>query len=79
MDAENSEVALSGTATPVVNNCLTFDAQAFGFGFNQSAEGTFNFPVDMSSIRAIKMHLQIDCPSACYDHYAASTDVVLKK
>lgn len=79
-EVENIEVSLSGTATPIVHNFVTFNGQELGFGngFNQSAEGVFNLHSDLSNIKEIKMYLQIDCPSTGCDDWDRFANVKVK-
>ena len=74
------EVALSGNATPVVHNYVTFNNQALGFGggFSQSASQVFNLHDDLSNIQQIKMFLQIDCPSTGCDDWDRFANIKVK-
>jgi len=74
------EVALSGNATPVVHNYVTFNNQALGFGggFSQSASQVFNLHNDLSNIQQIKMFLQIDCPSTGCDDWDRFANIKVK-
>ncbi len=65
-DAENVEIALSGTGLAVRYNYLTFDQQhlAFGGGASQSSQQSFMLHDDVTNISTVKMFVRLDCPTA---------------
>lgn len=79
-EADNIEVSLSGTGTPIIHNYATFvdEPLAFGSGFSQSAEQTFTLHSDMSNISQIKMFLQIDCPATGCDDWDRYANVMAR-
>jgi hypothetical protein len=79
-EAENVEVSLTGTGTPIIHNYTTFNDEpiAFGTGFSQSAEQTFMLHSDISNISQIKMYLQIDCPATGCDDWDRYANVMVR-
>lgn len=65
---------------PVVTNVKTFEnvKVAFGEGYEQSAEGTFNFPTDTEEIESIKMYLQDICPNKECDEWDRYANIYVK-
>lgn len=61
-------------------NVQTFDnvKVAFGDGFSQSAEGTFNFPTEVEHIRSIKMYLKDICPNRNCDEWDRYANIYAK-
>jgi len=73
--ADSVQIDLTGEGLPIVHNYPAFQNQriAFGGGFNQTETAFFNLHSDNSNIQAIKMFIQLDCPSGgcnAWDVYA---------
>ena len=51
---------------PAIHTIKTFEDErhAFGEGLSQTAEGTFEFPVDPLKVERIRMYLKLRCPEA---------------
>ena len=79
-DADDVEVSLTGTGSPIVHNYTTFNDEplAFGSGFSQSATQMFTLHPDVSNISQIKMFLQIDCPSTGCDDWDRYANIMVR-
>ena len=58
-------INLNGEAIGMAHNYTTFQDErlAFGGGYSQSAEASFNLHPDVSTIRTIKMFVKLRCPT----------------
>lgn len=61
-------------------NYKTFDKvhTAFGEGFSQSAEETFDFPTDIEKVQSVKMYIQDFCPNKDCDEWDRFANIYAK-
>lgn len=75
-------LALNAVNAPADNtvNIKTFDKvkNAFGDGLSQSAEGTFTFPADVTTVKTIKMFIKNECPNKTCDEWDRYANVYVK-
>ncbi|WP_241147996.1 peptide-N-glycosidase F-related protein [Lacinutrix jangbogonensis] len=79
-DTTDAVIDVEGNGIPVIQNYVSFNKQALGFGggFNQSASQTFNLSADLTNIVQIKMFVQIDCPTSGCDDWDRFANIKVK-
>ena len=76
-EVDNINVSLTGVGLPVIHSYRTFDSErlAFGGGFSQSSTQVFNLHDDLTNIEAIKMYVQLRCPTGGCDEWDVYANV----